>query len=81
MTKSTYLGKCMYCGQQAMLEINDDIVTSYEDNLCLFLLFGSRRIYRQKSYVANKKNQNRQKSKETIHGYGIGTIAELYRKY
>ena len=50
-------------------------------NLCLFLLFGSRRIYRQKSYVANKKNQNRQKSKETIHGYGIGTIAELYRKY
>lgn len=31
MTKSTYLGKCMYCGQQAMLEINDDIVASYED--------------------------------------------------
>lgn len=31
MTKSTYLGKCMYCGQQAMLEINDDIVALYED--------------------------------------------------
>ena len=31
MTKSTYLGKCMYCGQQAMLEINDDIADSFED--------------------------------------------------
>lgn len=30
MTKSTYFGRCMYCGQQAMLEINDNTVALYE---------------------------------------------------
>lgn len=31
MTKGTYYGSCMYCKQQIMLEIDDDIAAQYED--------------------------------------------------